>query len=141
MYSCAHAQHVKTTKDNDVTNELTTLARDVLTDFVESGYSQWFMNLEYNRLPEDQDLFITEVRFEEYDEGTMTPVEPRRVFTITETKVIKAMRKIAMEAVDIRSDLRDRIKEALHDENYANLDAETDDCIVQVAAFGELVYG
>lgn len=116
------------------------LARDVLTNFVESGYSQWFMNLDYNRLPEDQDLWITKVSFEEFDEDTMTPVEPRKVFTITEADVIKAMRTICHGDL-IASTLQARIHEALTEEEYANLDAETDDCIIQIAAFGELVYG
>lgn len=120
--------------------EKTILARDILTNFVESGYSQWFMHLDYDRLPEDQDLFITRVEFEEFDEDTMTPVEPRKVFNITEADVIKAMKTIVNGDL-ISSVLKARIHEALKEEEYANLDAETDDCIIQIAAFGELVYG
>jgi hypothetical protein len=132
---------IETTKGYGMNQEEQTLARDVLTNFVESGWSQWFMNLDYTRLPEDQDLFITEVKFEEFDEGTMQPLVPRRVFHITEVKVLKAMRKIASDATNVNTDIQDRIKEALKEQEYANLDAETDDCIIQVAAFGELVYG
>jgi hypothetical protein len=118
------------------------LAWDVMTNFVESAYSQWYMNLEYTRKDVDADeLDIINIKFEEYDEDTMTPVEPRRVFEITEVKVIKAMRKIASDATNLNTDITDRVKEALADQDYANLDAETDDCIVQIAAFGELVYG
>jgi hypothetical protein len=122
--------------------EETQIARDVMTNFVESGYSQWFMNLDYTRKDVEADeLDVINLKFEEYDEGSMEPVEPRRVFEITETKVIKAMRKIASDATNINSEITDRIKEALGDQDYANLDAETDDCIIQVAAFGEVVYG
>jgi hypothetical protein len=118
------------------------IAWDVMTNFVESGYSQWFMNLDYTRKDVEADeLDIINLKFEEYDEDTMTPVEPRRVFEITETKVIKAMRKIASDATNLNTDIIDRVKEALADQDYGNLDAETDDCIIQVAAFGEVVYG
>ena len=118
------------------------LAWDVMTNFVESGWPQWFMNLEYQRKDVEADeLDIIELKFEEFDEETMQPLEPRRVFHITETKVIKAMRKIASDATNLNEDIVDRIKEALEDQDYANLDAETDDCIIQVAAFGEVVYG
>lgn len=118
------------------------LAWDVMTNFVESGWSQWHMNLDYKRKDVEADeLDIISLEFEEFDEDTMTPVEPRRVFEITEVKVIKAMRKIASEATNINTEITDRIKEALAEGDYANLDAETDDCIVQVAAFGEVVYG
>lgn len=121
--------------------ETQTLARDVLTNFVESGWSQWFMNLDYTRLPEDQDLFITEVKFEEFDESTMEPIEPRRVFHIKEEDVIGAMMKISYGLTNINEELSGRISEAMREQNYCNLDAETDDCIIQVAAFGEVVYG
>lgn len=122
--------------------ELKQLSWDVMTNFVESRYSSWFMNLDYKRKDVEADeLDIISLEFEEYDEGTMQPLEPRRVFEITEVKVIKAMRKIASDATNLNSELVDRIKEALDEENYCDLDAETDDCIIQIAAFGELVYG
>lgn len=122
--------------------EETQIAFDVMTNFVESGWSQWHMNLDYNRKDVEADeLDIVLLTFEEYDEDSMMPVEPRKVFTITPVKVIKAMRKIASDATNLNSSIVDRIKEALEDQDYANLDAETDDCIIQVAAFGEVVYG
>lgn len=118
------------------------LAWDVMTNFVESGWSQWFMNLDYTRKDVEADeLDIINLKFEEYDEDTMTPVEPRRVIEITPVKVIKAMRKIAMDATNLNTNITDRVKESLEEQNYLDLDAETDDCIVQVAAFGEVVYG
>jgi hypothetical protein len=119
---------------------------DVMTNFVESGYSQWFMNLDYKRKDVEADeLDIIEMSFEEFDEDTMTPLVDekgnRTVFTITPEKVIAAMRKIDNGDVEISPVLQKRIHEALVDRDYANLDAETDDCIVQVACFGTLVYG
>lgn len=122
--------------------EETQIARDVMTNFVESGWSQWFMNLDYTRKDVEADeLDIINLKFEEFDEGTMQPLEPRRVFEITEEKVIRAMRTITMTDFRINDDLKRRIYEALSEEDYLNLDAETDDCIIQVAAFGQLVYG
>jgi len=115
---------------------------DVMTNFVESGYSQWFMNLDYKRKDVEADeLDIIELSFEEFDEDTMQPLEPRRVFTITPDKVIAAMRKISNGEVEISPSIQERIHESLVDRDYANMDAETDDCIIQVACFDALVYG
>lgn len=118
------------------------LAWDIMTNFVESGYSQWFMNLDYKRKDVEADeLDITELSFEEFDEDTMKPIEPRRVYQITPVLVLSAMSKIALGKISINDELAKRISESLADEDYLDLDAETDDCIIQVAAFGELVYG
>lgn len=123
-----------------------TLSHDVMTNFVESGWSQWFCNLEYKRKDVEADeLEIIELSFEEYDEGTGEPLTDddgnRKVYVITHKQIRDAMKKIAAGESNLNSELTDRIKEAVRDRNYANLDAETDDCIVQVAAFGEVVYG
>jgi len=122
------------------------IAFDVMTNFVESGYSQWFMNLDYKRKDVEADeLDIIEMSFEEFDEGTMQPLLDddgnRHVFTITPEKVIAAMQKISNGDVEISPTVQARIHESLVDRDYANMDAETDDCIVQVACFGTLVYG
>lgn len=131
----------ETTKGTDVNQEKTQLAYDVLTNFVESRYSQWFMNLDYKRLDVEADLLdITEVSFEEFDEETMQPLEPRKVFVINPDKVIRAMNTIANGDL-VMGEIQNRIYEALVEEDYLNLDAETDDCIIQVACFGTLVYG
>lgn len=119
---------------------------DVMTNFVESGYSQWFMNLDYTRKDVEADeLDIIELSFEEYDEDTMTPLVDekgnRTVITMNPPKIYAAMQKISNGEVSINPSIQARIHEALVDRDYANLDAETDDCIVQVAAFGTLVYG
>lgn len=120
------------------------LARDVLTNFIESGwYRDFATNVDYTRIESngDDNLEINNVKFEEFDESTGQPLEPRRVFEITPVKVLKAMRKIASDATNLNSDIRGRVKEAIDELDYGNLDAETDSCIVQVAAFGEVVYG
>ncbi len=126
--------------------ELLQITRDVMTNFVESGYPQWFMNLDYKREDVDADLLdITELRFEEFDEDTMQPLLDekgnRHVFTITSEKVLAAMKRISNGEVEISPNVQERIHESLVDQDYANLDAETDDCIIQVACFDSLVYG
>lgn len=118
------------------------IAFDVMTNFVESRYSQWFMNLDYKRKNVEADeLDIIEMSFEEFDEDTMQPLEPRRVFVITPEKVIAAMNKISNGEVEISPVVQERIHESLVDRDYANMDAETDDCIIQIACFDALVYG
>lgn len=122
------------------------LSYDVLTNFVESRYSSWFCNLDYDRKNVEADeLEITNVSFEEYDEGTGRPLVDddgnRRVFVITHKQVQAAMKKIASGETNVAESLAARIRESYRERDYLNLDAETDDCIIQVAAFGELVYG
>lgn len=122
------------------------LSYDVMTNFVESRYSSWFCNLDYNRKDVEADeLEIINLSFEEFDEGTGEPLTDddgnRKVFVITHKNIQAAMKKITDGEVFINDDLRRRIKESYREREYIDLDAETDDCIVQVAAFGELVYG
>ena len=142
MRTRAHV--IKTTKDDDVTAQQ--LSRDVMTNFVESRYSDWFMNLDYKREDVEADLLdITQVSFEEFDEGTMEPLVDedgnRRVYVITHKQIQLAMKRIAEGQTNVASDIAELIKDSYKAREYLDLDALTDDCIVQVAAFGQLVYG
>lgn len=56
-------------------------------------------------------------------------------------KLADAMVKIGTGKVEISSDRRDMITEALMESDAGMIDADLADCIVQVAAFGEIVFG
>ncbi len=61
--------------------------------------------------------------------------------TITLENIADAIVKIGTGAVEISEDRRDQITEACLDENSSAIDADLADCILQVAAFGEIVFG
>lgn len=122
------------------------LSYDVMTNFVESRYSQWFINLDYNRKNVEADeLEIINLSFEEYDEETMQPLVDddgnRKVYVITHKQIQVAMKKIAAGESNVNEHTAKLIADSYKAREYLDLDAETDDCILQVAAFGELVYG
>lgn len=120
------------------------LARDILTNAVETGaIGYWTCEVEWDRNDGVDGEMITEIRFEVLDENTQEPIEPRRVYTITEEKVIEAMKTIAIED-NINPDLHKRITGMWAADDYLagqGGDAESDDAIVQVAALGKVTFG
>lgn len=124
------------------------LALDVMTNAIETGaVGYWaIMSESPERLPLDDGIpgDICKVLLEEFDESTGQPIEPRRVYEITPQKVISAMKKISSDAIRINSALQNRIKVMLDANDYCEGeggDAESDEVILQVACFGEIVYG
>ena len=59
--------------------------------------------------------------------------------TITLGDVLKAITKICQGGV-VRKDLEERIFKSYWRDTHHELDSETDDCILQVATFGEIFY-
>ena len=59
---------------------------------------------------------------------------------ITPAKVEEAMVKLSLGEVLIRADLRQQVITALTDPESADIDADAADCIIQVAAYGEIVF-
>lgn len=120
------------------------LARDILTNAIEApAIHYWTCEVEWDRHDGVDGEMITEIRFEVLDESTGKPVEPRRVYTITEEKVIEAMKTIAIED-NINPDLHKRITGMWAADDYGagqGGDAESDDVIIQVAALGKLTFG
>ena len=120
------------------------LARDVLTNAIETGaIHYWTINRDWERKDGVDGEMITRISFEVLDENTMAPVEPRVVYTITEEKVIEAMKTIAIENA-INPDLHKRITGMWASDDYLageGGDSESDDVIVQVAALGRVTFG
>lgn len=120
------------------------LARDILTNAIESSAIRyWTVNREWERKDGVDGEMITRISFEVRDERTNAPVEPRRVYTITEEMVIDAMKTIAIENA-INPDLHKRITGMWAADDYLageGGDSESDDVIVQVAALGSVTFG
>ncbi len=56
-------------------------------------------------------------------------------------RIADAIVKIGTGAVEISEDRRDTISEACMESDASMIDADLADCILQVAAFGEIVFG
>ena len=67
--------------------------------------------------------------------------EGARDFIITYTDIVEAMMKLASGEVAIRSDIREAIGEAFINYDESDLDGEVADVIIQVACFGDVIYG
>lgn len=120
------------------------LALDILTNAVETGAIGYYTtNQEWSRNDGMDGTFISILKFEELNESTQEPMEPRKVYTITPEKIIAAMERIAVEKL-VAPELHKTITGMWATNDYlagVGGDAETDSCIVQVAAFGEVRYG
>lgn len=119
------------------------LAHDVMTNAVETNAIGYWatMHERATRVQLDDDLpgDICEFRIIESEDGEKT-------YTVEANSILAAMEKIMKGEVSIRSDIRKNIGVMYLMEDYCaegvqGGDAETDDCIVQIACFGELVYG
>jgi hypothetical protein len=67
--------------------------------------------------------------------------EGSRDFTLTYTDIVRAMVKLATGVVKVRPDIREAIGEAFVNYDESDMDAEVADCIIQVACFGDVIYG
>ena len=67
--------------------------------------------------------------------------EGARDFTITYTDIVEAMMKLATGEVAIRSDIREEIGNAFINYDESDIDGEGADVIIQVACFGDVIYG
>jgi hypothetical protein len=67
--------------------------------------------------------------------------EGSRDFTLTYTDIVRAMMKLATGEVAVRSDIREQISNAFIDYDLSDIDGEGADVIVQVACFGDVIYG
>lgn len=110
---------------------------DILTTFVESGWSDWARFTEVNREVDTLDvLSITLIDVE--DSGKSFDVGIDEVFTGLCRIVGKDNDG---KHVDISSSILDYVMRGVREQDAGDIDAIGADCIVQAAIFGELVYG
>ena len=60
--------------------------------------------------------------------------------TITLGDILESIKKICQGGI-VRKDLQKRIFNSYYENTTHDLDSETHDCILQVASFGEVIYG
>lgn len=118
--------------------ELTTeFLRDVMTTMVESGgHAVWYWDDgEIMAVQRDSDLNVTSLTMKGRDGNG-----ERFTCVVTEDKVAKALEKI-MSGDMVGDYLMTYITRGIREQDAGDIDAEAADCIAQVIAFGELVYG
>lgn len=112
---------------------MSTFGQSILTTAVEGGIGYWSTIIDAKRT---EDLDWIEVTLE----GTCETKEDFDTIIVKATQLEKVSRKLSKGGF-IRSDLTEQIKDALKHRDPGYIDADAADCIVQHAAFGELVYG
>ncbi|GAA4660268.1 hypothetical protein [Arthrobacter cryoconiti] len=121
--------------------DLDDLSADVLTNAVESGASEtWAIFHRITRREEDG--FITEVELEPRHNGYQPTLEQHPRIIIDGAKILDSMQRISAGETRMAQNLRTRIQQSLEsgDSCQGDLDAETDDCILQLSALGKLTY-
>ena len=113
---------------------------DVLTTATECAYS-WFEFRNVKRIPEnaeDRALFVTACRVVEVDCDDEGQVLSKH--DITPDNILAAMVKIAAGGVCSRSVTAD-VQHAMTHNDAGQIDADSADCILQIACLGEIRYG
>lgn len=117
------------------------LAREVMGNFeacISGGY--WVHGIEGRDRDDDRNPGTLVLVEDDYGEAGDRNV-------VTDEEVCEAMEKIATrQYTDLRRDLFKTIRDMWEEEDYLGVDGpggdfETDDVIVQLAVFGEVVYG
>lgn len=63
------------------------------------------------------------------------------IYEITKDDVEKAMGKIMENKVEISASIRSDVTSAIKEDDYGYIDSYAADAIIQIACFGEIVYG
>lgn len=123
------------------------LALDVMTNAIETGaIGYWATMYERPTRVKLEDGEIGDIESFKIVDSDSDVTEPLRTYTVEPNSILAAMEKIMKGEAPVRSDLRQNIGVMYLLEDYCadgvpGGDAETDDVIVQIACFGELVYG
>lgn len=125
------------------------IAGDILTTAVEGGTGYW---AQVDKIKRTEDLTVTSVCFHEMSEDPDSPdvygdnwngFYLKEGVTVTLEDVKRAIRKLAgTEPVKYAGPtIRSECRGLIFDPEEVDYDADTADVIVQVAIFGEVVYG
>lgn len=129
------------------------LAWDVMTNGYETGIAYWvneepdILNLQATRT---EDLDVTVIRFRIIGELILPSKHPdysrEIVRTLDARTILEAMCKLANGEVSVNETIQKVIIDQLISADYcgdksAGGDAESDDCIIQTALLGKIVYG
>jgi hypothetical protein len=109
-----------------------------LTDFASivdtAGYAitYWADEAEYDEPYDSDDPDAT---------YTVSCEDGTEIYTLTKEDAEKAMVLIAEGRMDVSSNIRDDVRQAIKDDDMGYIDGYAADAIIQVACFGTIVYG
>lgn len=103
--------------------------KDILTTAVEGGIGYWAALDNHLRDPDGSWVCITVVPSEEDDEFERKTID------------YLDLKKVTRDVANGQYNLREDIVQAVKSGDPGNIDAEAADCLVQIACFGEVVYG
>ncbi len=114
---------------------------DILTTAIEGGINYWARGRNFER---DSELNYLSCELEPHnEEGPAFECDDPRNFwqKVDAEKILVAVNKIIAENDLCSSGIRDCVTLAARDSDACHLDAECCDVIIQVAMFGEIVFG
>lgn len=111
------------------------LTVDDFADIIDAaGYAigYWADEAEYNEPYHADDSEAT---------YTVSCEERTQIYTLTKQDIEKAMALITEDKVSISPSIRSDVMSAIKENDYGYIDGYASDAIIQVACFGEIVYG
>ena len=123
---------MKVTVEVEVTKEF---CSDVLIIASEGGLNYW---AERVRVTDDADDQLREsISFIREDDESY----PAERFTVNHEDVVRGIQKLLNGEVHVNAAIREYIHRGVITNDAGNIDSDAADCIVQAAAFGDVVYG
>lgn len=108
--------------------------RDVMTIAIEGGIDYWAV---IRKLERDAELNVISFDVKDYAE----PNTDSNWKHINVDKVAEAIEKVLHKKVEIADYLRRDIITGYSQADASEIDVESADCVVQIAAYGEIVFG
>lgn len=109
---------------------------DILTTFVESGYSDWFVFTDVRRDPDTLDVLAIAGVIDP-DEGQ--PYQQVEVVELDDVAI--GLQNLLDGSCPVATDILDHIARGVRESDAGEVDAIGADCVIQSAVFGQLIYG
>lgn len=110
---------------------------DVITTAIEGGIGYWSVTLQYQA---DGRAIVGEVRGPG-TQATISPTDSEAVYVITPSTISVGLSQLRRGTAAVNRDLLGHALVAETNLDAGDIDADVADMIVQVALFGEVVYG
>ena len=119
-----------------------------LTTAIEGGINYWAKGRNFKRIPKDQEFagfYLSCDIKADTGEGDAFPTGDKRNGWqhISQGRICEAIERILDPSLPklMRSEIIDDIRADWNDPDECRSDAETADCVMQIACFGEIVFG
>ncbi len=124
------------------------LCSDTLDNAIEGGINYWAVGRKFQRTPQDQEragsYLACELKPNPDDGAAFSDDDPRNDWQVIDLAKIEAAMVLLMSPAGVklcRKDIIEDIRADWSDPDACRSDAETADVIIQVALFGDVVFG